>query len=326
MKKWLAFLLSLCCLFALSGCGNKMEVSEKKDAAITLPYSKSLEKYGITGSITLPKQPQRVVSLTNTPVLVLDALGVHQVAVPDTKILQWPDSLKDAKRIQTGMRSNIDLESILALQPDLVIVGYHAKDTYGKLLEQQKVPVYYVDAGPTVGYDSVKDMTLLLVDAFGKDSEAGKTIKQRFATLEEEMGTVKKENSGKKVMVIQAMPPRFYLQNENGTVGSMLKLLGFTNVAPDQGGSMVMMDQEKSLSYDPDLIVCVSAMAGDQEQRAVMEKEFADHASYWNHYKAIRAHRVLYLPKTFAVSGGLEELDQLQDLMKRLTALKEGKV
>lgn len=327
MKKWIFLMISCFLLLGLSGCGSHSQVPVSGEkAAVTLPYSKALEKYGITGSVTLAKKPERVVALTNTPVLTLHALGINQVGIPATKIIQWPEGMKkSAKEFQTGMRSSIDLEGVIALQPDLVIVGYHAKDTYGKILEREKIPVYYVDAGPTVSYDSIKELTLILVDAFGKESEAGRKIKERFQQVEKEMENARQQNQGKNVMVLQAAPPRFYLQNKNGTVGSMLQLLGYTNVAPEMGGAMIPMDQEKALSYQPDLVVCVSAMAGENEQREAMEQEFRDHASYWNHFTAIREGRVIYLPKWFAVSGGLDELDQIQDLIRRLDSLKEGK-
>ena len=326
-KRWILLMLSCFLLLALAGCvPQAQEAAPKEKTAVTLPYPKALEKYGITGSVTLAKKPERVVALTNTPVLTLHALGVNLVGIPATKIVQWPEDLKQhAKEFQTGMRSNIDLEGVIALQPDLVIVGYHARDTYGKILEREKIPVYYVDAGPTVSYDSIKELTLILVDAFGKESEAGMKIKERFQQVEKEMENARQQNQGKKVMVLQAAPPRFYLQNKNGTVGSMLQLLGFTNVAPEMGGSMVPMDQEKALSYQLDLVVCVSAMAGENEQQEAMEQEFRDHASYWDHFTAIREGQVIYLPKWFAVSGGLDELDQIQDLIRRLDSLKEGK-
>lgn len=78
------------------------------------------------------------------------------------------------------MRSQIDLESVIALSPDLVIVGVHAKDTYGKQLEAEKIPVYYVDAGPTVTYEDVKAMTLILANAFDDGSGKKDAIRNRF--------------------------------------------------------------------------------------------------------------------------------------------------
>ena len=125
-------------------------------------------------------------TLTNSPVLALYELGVNQVGVPDTKILAWPQAIKEkATLFQTGMRSQIDLESVIALSPDLVIVGVHAKDTYGKQLEAEKIPVYYVDAGPTVTYEDVKAMTLILANAFDDGSGKKDAIRNRFEKAEE---------------------------------------------------------------------------------------------------------------------------------------------
>ena len=119
--KRIVWLLCLCAaLLALAGCSGTRQAEAPQEAPVVLPYASSLAKQGITGSITLPKRPERVVTLTNSPVLALYELGVPQAAVPDTKILQWPEGLeKQAKKIQTGMRSNIDLESVIALLHDL---------------------------------------------------------------------------------------------------------------------------------------------------------------------------------------------------------------
>ena len=122
--KRIVWLLCLCAaLLALAGCSGTRQAEAPQEAPVVLPYASSLAKQGITGSITLPKRPERVVTLTNSPVLALYELGVPQAAVPDTKILQWPEGLeKQAKKIQTGMRSNIDLESVLAQEPDLLFL------------------------------------------------------------------------------------------------------------------------------------------------------------------------------------------------------------
>ena len=112
--KRIVWLLCLCAaLLALAGCSGTRQAEAPQEAPVVLPYASSLAKQGITGSVTL----------TNSPVLALYELGVPQAAVPDTKILQWPEGLeKQAKKIQTGMRSNIDLESVIAQEPDLLFL------------------------------------------------------------------------------------------------------------------------------------------------------------------------------------------------------------
>ena len=322
----MAFLFSVLLLAAvMAGCGlESREDGNPSAAKIELAYPESMQEQGFTEPVILEKPPVRVVSLANTPVLVLRALGIPQAAVPDTKIVEWPEDMKEIPRIQTGMRSNIDIESVVSLQPDLVIVGIHAKDTYGKLLEQENIPVYYVEAGPGVSYQSVKDMTLCLTDALGKNSKAAEDIRKSFAEAEEKAAEERTANKGKKVMIIQGSAPHYYLQNNTGTTGSMFQMLGYDNVAASDAGSMVPLNQEEALSYQPDLLVFVEAMNGAEEHKAIMEKEFARNAAYWGQFEAISKKQVLYLPKWFAVSGGLEEIQQLEFLIKEEKALREG--
>ncbi len=219
------------------------------------------------------------------------------------------------------MRSQIDLESVIALSPDLVIVGVHAKDTYGKQLEAEKIPVYYVDAGPTVTYEDVKAMTLILANAFDDGSGKKDAIRNRFEKAEEMMKEARSRYDGKKVLILQGAPPRFYVQNEAGTVGSMFSLLGFKNVVGKGAGPMVPLKEEEALSYDPDLIVFVSAMGGGDETKVLMEKEFAARPFYWNEFRAVKNGQMVYLPRRFAVSGGLEEVEQIKDLVSLLDAV-----
>lgn len=123
--------------------------------------------YGFTEPVVLKTKPQRVVSLVHTPVLALHEMGIRQVAVPQAAMLEWPsDLVKEAKLLNVSMNSNFDIESVIALEPDLVIVGYQSKDTYGKILDREKIPVYYVDAGHVVSYESIKELTDVLINAF----------------------------------------------------------------------------------------------------------------------------------------------------------------
>ena len=126
---------------------------------------------------------------------------------------------------------------------------------------------------------------------------------------------------GKKVLILQGAPPRFYVQNEAGTVGSMFSLLGFKNVVGKGAGPMVPLKEEEALSYEPDLIVFVSGMGGGDETKVLMEKEFAARPFYWNEFRAVKNGQLVYLPRRFAVSGGLEEVEQIKDLVSLLDAV-----
>ena len=92
----------ICCLctFLFAGCSLKESVSESSSgrAPFVLSYPESLQKQGFPDALCLEKRPKRVVTLTNSPVLALYELGVNQVGVPDTKILAWPQAIKERPR------------------------------------------------------------------------------------------------------------------------------------------------------------------------------------------------------------------------------------
>lgn len=322
MKKLLFLLLSLFIVAAIAGCGGeKTQQGGADNGKITLEYTDTLKKLGFTEPVVLDKKPERVVSLAHTPVLALYEMGITQVAVPQNKMFAWPEELaENAQQLNVAMNDNFDIESIIALEPDLVIIGYHAKDSYGKILEKENIPVYYVDAGHVVTYQSVKELTGILINAFGKDNKGADAIKERFAKLESRMAEKRSANAGKKVMVLQSAPPRHFIQTDGGTLGSMAALLGYENVYKNDESRLVLLDREQALSYDPDLILSVGGSPTAEEHQKLMEDDFAKNLEYWQQFRAIREGKVLYLPISYVASSGINVVDQLNALMDMLEA------
>ena len=119
--------------------GKSESASTAAGGTYKLEYTPTLQAYGFTEPVVLKTKPQRVVSLVHTPVLALHEMGIRQVAIPQAAMLEWPsDLVKEAKLLNVSMNSNFDIESVIALEPDLVIVGYQSKDTYGKILDREK--------------------------------------------------------------------------------------------------------------------------------------------------------------------------------------------
>ena len=114
-------------LYYCFNTGSKSEdVSAAAGETYKLEYTPTLKTYGFTEPVVLKAKPQRVVSLVHTPVLALHEMGIKQVAVPQAAMLEWPaDLVKDAKLLNVSMNSNFDIESVIALEPDLVLSLIH---------------------------------------------------------------------------------------------------------------------------------------------------------------------------------------------------------
>ena len=289
--------------------------SETEPAGVTIEYPANMQQRGYTEPVVLEAMPQRVACLSSSPVLALYEMGVPMIAIPASSVVEWPEDLAaSAEQLQMAHNTNFDVETVIALEPDLVIMGYTSQETYGNVVSDAGIPVYYVDAGHTVPYDSIKMQTEALVNAFGADSEAGAAMLQRFDDLEARLEDVRAQLEGKTVMVLQSSPPTHYIQTSAGTLGSMAEMIGLTNVYENDASSMVQLDYETALSYNPDLVLCVGMSETGEGHRELMEADFANNPEYWNSIPAIANGDVLYLPVRFVSSAGINVVDNIGEL------------
>lgn len=295
--------------------------TEKAEEKITIAYPDNMQERGFKEALVLEKMPVKVVSMSNLPVITLDELGVNMVAIPESSVANWSEDL-DAKttKLKVAMNSNFDIETVIALEPDLVIMNYSNKEDYGKIVEEANVPVYYVDAGHTVSYDSIKKVTQELINAFGKDTEKGKEIMARFDATEKRLAKCKETYAGKTVMVMLSSPPSHYVQTKNATLGSMLDMIGFTNVVDNPRAPMLPMDMEKAIEYVPDYVFVVGASKTSEEFETIMAKAFAENEDYWNSVDAIKDGNIIYLPVQYIASSGIDDLDKINDLIDLIEA------
>lgn len=290
-------------------------ILEAKTQSYTINYPQNMNDFGFTEPVVLKKKPTRVVSLSNSPVLALYEMGIEMIAVPETTVIDWPQDLDEkAIKLNTAMNEAFDIETVVALSPDLVFLGKTQVETYGKILTSVNIPVYYVDAGHTVPYDSIKMLTNELLDAFGENSDAANNIKADFVTLEKRLDELKIANEGRTVMVLQSSPPAHYIQTQKGTLGSMLDMMGFTNVYENDQASLVPLDFERAISYDPDIFFAVGRANTSDEFKGIMEDDFTNNPDYWNSIEAVKNGNTLYMPASFIASAGINVIDKIAEL------------
>lgn len=284
-------------------------------AGVTIPYPANMQEKGYTDPVALATRPAKVVCMSSTPVLALYEMGVNMIAIPTSTVVTWPEDLAaNARQMQLAHNTNFDIETVVALEPDLVLLGYTSADTYGKVLTEAGVPVYFVDAGHTVSYDSIKSQTEALAEAFGRDDKAGAAVMRRFAGLEARLEGVREKLTGKTVIVLQSAPPSHYIQTSGGTLGSMAEMIGLTNVYSNGAHHMAQLDLETAIDYDPDIVLCVGMSPTGEGHRQLMEEDFAKNPDYWNSIPAIAQGRVLYLPVSYVSSAGINVIDNISTL------------
>ena len=145
-KKWLVALLVLAMIImAFAGCSRQNEspennennengenienVPEETTGSFPLTVTDELGR-----EVTIEKKPERIISLLPSLTETLFALGVGEAVVGVTTDCSFPEEAKEVEKVADW--TTIDMEKILALEPDLVLA-----DDSSALLDQ----LYFLD-------------------------------------------------------------------------------------------------------------------------------------------------------------------------------------
>ena len=298
---------------------NKENVNTEITNEIVLKYPKEMIDKGFTEEIRFSEMPKRVVVATYPPVLALHKLGVNMIAIPDSKTPIWPKELdENTFKVSVGRKSNLKIETIIEMNPDLIFLSASNKDKYDHLLKDANIPVYYIEAGHSIDYDNVKSQTIALIDAFGKNTKASKEILDSFTSIENKISETKRKYDSKTVMALQYGQNSPYIQSEKGIIGALAKMVGFTNVYVNEEASMVPINTELALTYNPNVIMCVSGMEDPKVLQNTMENDFSKNADYWYSIDAIKNKRVIYFSSKFLLNTGIGYLNNIEEFIRIL--------
>lgn len=154
--------LSLLLILLLSACSGQQKQTSELDTVT--------DDYGRT--VVIPAQPQRVVSLSPAVTEILYALGAQDLLVGRTDFCVYPDAALDLPSI--GGISNLNIESILSLNPDLVISSSMVGKKVTDQMDQMGVPMVCVIEKPK--FEALFDNITAIGRLVGKEHEADSLI------------------------------------------------------------------------------------------------------------------------------------------------------
>jgi iron complex transport system substrate-binding protein len=186
----------------------------------------------------------------------------------------------------TGRGNTANLESVLALKPDLIIDVGSTAPTYVSLAqrvqEQTKIPYALLDGR----FDATAATYRLLGALTRRDAEPLATYAEdTLVKIQEHVNRIPEDERPR---VYYARGPRGL---ETGLAGSInvetLEFLGARNVAGERGGGLAVVSVEQVLAWNPDVIITI-------------DRDFATGVRsdpQWAEVSAVRAGRVHLSPK-----------------------------
>ncbi|WP_144510787.1 ABC transporter substrate-binding protein [Bacillus sp. FJAT-22090] len=222
--KFLFILISIMSILLLTACGKNEEKTdktqgngnEKEDTSYTIEHA--------MGSTTIDKTPERVVILSNEGTEALLALGITPVGAVQSWLGDpWYDHISDKmKNVEVvGTESEVNLEKIAALKPDLII---------GTKIRQEAVYDQLSAIAPTVFSDTLrgdwKENFTLYANALNLE-EKGNEVLAQFDKHVEDVKAKLGDKTNQEVSVIRFMAGKSRIYFTDSFSGVIFDQLGF---------------------------------------------------------------------------------------------------
>jgi len=286
-------------LLLITGCNNSSTPSTANNSS-TAPYLTMTDDTG--RSIVLSHKPERIVVLSPSFLELLYSLDGHAVGRPNSKLGTIP--LAEQEAAEVGFVYNINLEKVVALQPDLVIGLEGMHDKFVPILESNHIPVMILKYKT---YDDVFDKIALFGTIAGSEQQAhvlAQDLKTKLTAISNKLPAKKV-----KVAILHATAKSVTLELDTSIAGSTAKLLQLENVAADStplavSPELAPYSLEKLVEKNPDILLVVT-MGNSTDIEKNMNETVKNNPA-WLSLQAVKNNKVVYLPSDlFLLNPGL---------------------
>ncbi|KFA58706.1 Iron compound ABC transporter, periplasmic iron compound-binding protein [Gilliamella apicola] len=297
------FLVLLAVLLVLVGCDNK---KEQQTAANTLTIEHT------QGETDVPENPKKIVVFNTATLDIMDALNIPVTAVPQSDV-HYPTFLsKYSSRNYTNVGTLFEpnYEVLSSIQPDVIVAGGRATDTYKKL--NDIAPTISLDIDPNNFLSSLTQRTEQLGSIFNKQNEAKKLIVD-FNQKIEQLKT--KTTTAGTALVIMVNGGKMSAYGSKSRFGFVFDVLGFQPATTFQeaGRHGNAVTSEFILSVNPQWIFVLdrdNAIGNKEAQSAqqVLDNELIRKTAAW------RQNHIVYLDSSsMYIAGGIQTYSHLMD-------------
>lgn len=255
-------------------------------------------------SVTVPDNPQRIVSLAPSITEIIYELGQEHRLAGVTRFSDFPPEA--AKLPKVGSFVRLDLERIVALKPDLCIA---AKDGNPRAvverLESLQIPVYVVNPRDL---DSVMETVVEIGALLNAGKKAKSLVQNMRFRIQQVKSLVAKASSRPRVFYQVGIFP-IVSAGSDTFIHELILFAGGKNLA--QGStSYPRFSREQVLALSPEVFIISSMARGEVFER--VKKEW----SRWTDIPAVRNQRIFLVDSSLFDRPTSRLLDGLELLVR----------
>ncbi len=216
---------------------------------------------------------QRIVALQPSLTEAVCSLDACERLVGVDRYSDWPASMAALPRV--GGMADANVEAIVALRPDLVLLG-----TRSRVADRLRALGLRVLVLEAKSHQDIRRNLETIAQALGRPGAGERLWRGLDARVQEQRRRVPPAWRGRRVYL--ELHGGKAAASEESFIGETLALLGLANVVPGRLGAFPRLGPEYALRADPDVLITTSAHAtvpppqrpGWQALRAVREQRF----------------------------------------------------
>ncbi len=246
----------------------------------------------------------RAISLAPNLTEIIFAVDGGDKLVGDTTYCNFPEAAKNIQKV--GDTINPNLESIIALKPDVVFVSTASQiETFTKRLEEQKIAVFVTDPKDLDGvYHSIETVG----DILGKKEKAAEVVASlKKRVLETDKKT---ERAGPYRIFVQFSEEPIYTAGKPSFITDLIERAGGFSVTSNIDEAFPRISKETALALEPDVIIISE---GDANKHP--NKVFANSP-------AVRSKQVFLIDGDLLSRPGPRLVDALEQITDNLEKVK----
>jgi len=264
---------------------------------------------GLSRQVTLNGPAQRIVSLAPSNTEILFAIGAGDQVVGRDQLSDFPPEAASVTDIGTTF-DTLNTESIVSLQPDLVLAAEINTPEQVKQLEDLGLTVYYLKNPLTL--EGMYDNLEIVAQLTGHTEEAAaliESLKVRVAAVDEKIAPLSSRFSV--FYELDATDPAKPFTAGKGTfITQLIDRAGGYNIASELEG-YPQMSLEQVVAADPAFIILGDARYG------VTPESIAERPG-WENLSAVKNGQVLPFNDDLVSRPGPRLVDALEELAKLL--------
>lgn len=282
------------------GCGPKQaansKASERGEGYLTITDDAGRK-------VVLAKKPEKIVALSTSYIELLYAVGGKSVGKPVSRNGKIPAEAASLPEI--GQVTNINIEKLIALQPDFVIgyLGIHEKLV--PILENSGIPIILLKMKT---YDEVQAKLNLFGSIAGTQLLAQKEVQElthKIALVTDKLPA----GQAKKILILHATARSVTVELENSIAGNVAGMLKLKNIAAgskplEKEPDATPYSMEKIIEADPDIVVVTTMGELTDIQRRI--KDDVESNPAWSGLRAVKNKQIYFLPsELFQLNPGI---------------------